>query len=718
MHYKNDTIFHQPATKGLLMVEEYTGTYRVYSTFTDRLAGYTVAETIWSGQEVNSAHISRLLVDEETRRDVIRFFATRELINVVTDLLPGQQWQMGGYQATLAEMFASVMRSTKGNRNAASVLMEMLAPSFTRAQILVGVAERRPIVQRFTYPFVDEPTIAGLVSEISRAEIERSVSALTVSWNVEERRRYSTRALANTVADAFFPLAAALHDAFDFDAIVNDIIKAVRVRIDPIHTGLTGDVPRTMLEHPTVLFLETNATFIRAALNLGTDREGAQGGITTSITPTVSEYRFDKWAGPILALLKSSDRYAIDGRMEALRSIGIKTVEDLRNVVRGAVVFENAEMEPVALGVVAVEDATMPAAWNIFQSKGRVDAHIAASYGNVHKELSVSNTADHLANIMGPVVEESSATLGVYSVEVRAQSLERIATLLADHIMYKPGDATSVLYRLTTTKRLELTSGVCVRNEVYTSDPVEVILAYGDKESVTANAMPQLLPKAALNSHLFVEANTDVIVRTDARYSFDQTIGHVTIRGSMKMSEFEHARHDIDASLVKPAYNDAIFNTCWSAYRAMISVTEKAPETMRRRLRREYTHYVVRVARAIASSMRGAVHAMLMRKSMSRLEEHEIQLMRARFHQAPVMAYSDLVAAAFFFGVQGIGQSPDEVDSAVASLDDTGEQDAPDSKRKRSRLMHPLFTTIWTTEDLREAMIDYGSSLDMTNVAV
>lgn len=708
---KTSTTHIRPIQMGLLDTTQFTGSYEIQTVFEDRLAGHTVTEEIWSGREVNSAHVARLLVDEETRRVVTRFFASRALAKVLPDLLEGKTWQVGGYAATISDVLEAVARHTGRDSDAYSVIMELILPSFDRNQIVVPYAERTPIMRRFSYPFRREPSIPDLVAEVARAEIERSVGALHASWHVEERKRYSVRALANTVADAFFPLAAAIQDAFDYDVIIEDIIKAVRTRIDPECLGLTGDVPHSMANHPTVSFLMHNWTFIEAALSLGnpTSAGSVANGHITSLAPSTSEFRFDKWAGPLLALLKASDRYAILGRQEALQHIGVRVIEDLQGYTRAAVVYEDARMEAVALGVVAIKDATMTGAYNIMRSRGRIDAHIAASYGSVAEEMSTASVARNLVNILNPVVEENPENMGVYMIEVREQGVQRIAALLADRILYNPDDASQVVYRIATDQRLELESGVCVKGEAFTSDPVEVIMAHGDRDSQQTQAMPQLLPKMALNSHLFISNDHDVIVRSDVRYSFDQTIGRAHVRCSMRLAEFEHARHDVDASLVKPMYNDAVFNTCYSAYQAIQGVIAKAPESMQRRLKRTYAQFVIRVARSVSSSLRGSVHALLMRKSMAKTEQHEVQLMRAQFHQGPVMGFTDLVAAAFFFGIQGIGQH----DVKRALTEGENPQDVEVSRRNQA--IHPLFAQLWADEDMLETMIDMGSDRESSD---
>lgn len=708
---------HVPmAATGLIDTTQYTGSYELQTVFEDRLAGHTVSEQIWSGREINSAHIARLLVNERTRQTVVNFFASRALAKVIPDLLEGKTWQVGSYSAIVSDVLEAVGRHADRSSEAYSVIMELIMPSLDRNRIVVPYSERSPIMRRFTYPFKREPSVQDLVAEVARAEIERAVGALHASWHVDERRRYSVRALAHTVADAFFPLAAALQEAFDYDVIIDDVVKAVRTRIDPECAGLTGDMPHSMAYHPTVSFLMHNWTFIDAALAIGASNSTTSRaeGVITSISPTTSEFRFDKWAGPMLALLKASDRYAIVGRSEALRPVGIHTVEDLDGYTRAAVVYEDARMEPVALGVVAVHDATMTGAYNILRSRGRIDSHIAASYGTLVDELSTSMAARNLANILTPVLEENPENKGVYLIEVREQGLGRIAAMLADRIMYNPNDASQVIYRIATTRRLKSDSGVYVRGELFTTDPVEVILAAGNRDSSVVEPMPQLLPKAALNSHLFIDGNADVFIRTNVRYSFDQQIGRVTVRGSMRLAEFEHARHDLDASLVMPMYNNAIFDTCYSAFQTMQSLIAEAPTSMQRRLKRTYAQFVIRIARAVSPSMRGSVHAILMRKSMAQVEQHEVQLLRAQFHQGPVMGFTDLIAAAFFLSIQGIGrdaQNGDPIDGA--GLEEESVETT--AARRRVRSIHPFFGAILADEDMLAALIDMGSDREASD---
>lgn len=687
--------FNKFANDGLVELSRYEGSYVVLSFVEDKLAGLSFTDEIWSGDRVNSNFISMLLASEATKKALVEFFASRAIAKVVTKLLEFSQWQVGGYQALVADVVDAV-RSVTPQQDAATVdiIVEIILPGLVKNQIVHK--HSRPIMRRGTYPFVRTPEIGALTLEVARSEIERAVATCTGEWSVNEKQRYSVRALSQVVADAYFKMARALREAFDFATIFADMVRAVRVRLDPECSGLNGELVKSIAEHRVVDTLMYNWTFIQAALAL------PEGYIMTAETET---YKFDKWADAALAILVSSDRYAFRGRDDVLSNLGLTHFDDLVGFRRSAIIYEHAKMEPVALSVMAVADMTLDGALNIDRSTGRIESHIAAAYGSVCETMSIQKSCASLGIMLASALELDASWSGVFNAQVRRFQLQDVAVMLSTRILFDRRNPADIVYECATDAMLELTSGICVRNNVFTTDPLEVLLAAPSREPSSASAaLPQLLPKSALGSQLFLAPGVDAFIKLDRRFAFNQQVGSVTIRGSLRLNEFETARSDFDARLVVPEYNRAVYETVRGVFFMMRDIVQKTEEPMARIMRREYAQHVIYAIRGVSQAFRQSVATMLAHKSMSNLPQNEVRQFGALLNQKPVQGFADIVAAAFFFSLQGIGIRAATYDPASSVEGDMG-----DDTRTRAPQLDTWLTSMWQDDDMREMMVDFGS---------
>lgn len=694
---------HDFKRTGMVDTSALSRAYSIESIIEDRLAGLTLTEEIWSGQSINSAYVSRLLTDEATRRAAVQFFTRRDCRAVISKILPGSTARIGGYRATIAEALDAVRSVT--NASVSGPILELLAPGLLNAQLIEPTKERPRVMNRYTEPFRISPPIDDLVAELARMEIERAVRECQANWIVEDKKTYAVRALGSVMAEAYFPLGLAIRTAFDYASIAEDIVKAVRVVIDPDCLGLTGDMPREIYESEVVRILATNWTFVSAALSL------PQGA---TIAPTNGAYKFDKLAPAMLAMIKTSDRYALRHRTDVLSSWSLQHVHDVRGVRVAGTITENAKMDPVALSVIALPDSYIPGAVNIAESIGRFDAHMAAAYGSVADRFGLVSASEHLRDVLRHSVESDALEpCAVYSVAVREHSLEQLAVLLADSVMFQPGadpDA-AVVYVVRTSGQFPdgVASGLVERQDVYTTDPAEVLLAHDPFDAKSASVkLPQLLPKAALGAVLFTDSN-DAIVQSSQRYSFNYTVGKTAIRGSLRWAELESARADNDAALVRPTYNAAIYDVVSSVVDVTLAIAKRAPKNVSRHMQRIVGGYIVELIRGVAKPFRSNIHELMVLRSMGKMDQHSIRLQRAQLNTMAVRGFTDAYAAGFFFSIQGMGSAgasspiqPAEVLSGDQAADLT-ESTAPRAT------IDGLFSRMWTDPVLVEVLTEKGT---------
>lgn len=695
---------HDFRRTGMVDTSGLSRSYFIESIIEDRLAGLTLTEEIWSGQGINSAYVSRLLTDESIRRSAVHFFTRRSCRDVISKILPGSTARIGGYRATIAEALDAVRTVTSAA--VAGPILEMLAPGLLAAQLIEPPKERPCVMNRYTEPFRISPPIDDLVAELARMEIERAVKECQANWTVEDKKTYAVRALGSVMAEAYFPLGLAIRTAFDYSSIAEDIVKAVRVVIDPDCAGLTGDMPKEIYESEVVRILSTNWTFVSAALSLP---------MGSSITPTNGAYKFDKLAPSLLAMIKTSDRYALRHRTDVLASWSLQHVYDVRNVRVAATITENAKMDPVALSVIALPDSYIPGAVNIAESIGRFDAHMAAAYGSVADRFSLVSASEHLRDVLRHAVESDAMDdCAVYAVAVREHSIEQLAVLLADSVMFQPGadDTHAVVYTVRTSGQFPdgVASGLVERQDVYTTDPAEVLLAHDAFEAKSASPrLPQLLPKAALGAVLFTDSS-DAIVQSSQRYSFSYNVGKTALRGSLRWAELESARADNDAALVRPTYNAAVYDVVSSVVDTTLGIAKSAPQAVSRHMQRIVGGFIVDLVRGVAKPFRTNIHELMVLRSMGKMPQHQIRLMRAQLNTMAVRGFTDAYAAGFFFSIQGMGVTSSSTPIQAAEL--LAGEDAVDLEKNKNAgraAIDGLFSRMWTDPVLAEVLTEKGT---------
>lgn len=692
------------ANAGAIDVSDASMSIEITSYVEDRLAGVTVTERIWSGDKINSSYLSRLLSDGAVRLEVQRFFSSRA-IRVIFPAFVGSPstWRVGGYRSAVDRVYATILASVKDVLSAHAI-MEIMMPAFANNHVTDSPDRLTAVMNRFTYPLNTNPTVEQLSAEAARQYLERAVVDCVRSWSIKAGETYSVSAVADDLANAFFPIGRALRGMYDYTIVFTDLVKIVRARLDPELDGLLGSIPNTILSHPVVDNVVGNWTFIREALSVVPDGK-------TSISITSTEYAFDKWAGDALATLKASDRFVFRSRRDALRNIGVMHVSDLDGYRRAAVVYENAKMVPEALSVVATKDAVIDEAVNIDNSTGRIDAHLTTAYGDLCNTFSPARAATALSDILSRVIEVAAPdecgrapSIGVIKGVVRDVSIEHLATMMADRLLRNPAKPDEIVYCVATSARLQLSSGVNVRGYVYTTDPAEVVLSVGSlAEPGLSEPLPQLLPRAALGSQLFSSAAEDIFIRPASRFTFSQSVGRVVVQGAVKLAELETARADLDAAIVRPSYNSAVFTTARDLFgvaRSVVTGVSAVDDPLsRRHLDDVYVQAFVSACRGVSPAFRHLMHSILNRKTLRNVEQKDIRLLTAHLNQIPVKAFADSFATAFFLGVQGIGPGYIKQTGTITV----------DERKERVLQIDPIFRDLWEDTDLLSHMVAFGS---------
>lgn len=714
MFAKQSAVFVPFQKKGIISTDGLTSTLAITSTVRDRLAGMTITEEIWNGVSVNSAYISRLLANKERRDRLEEFFATRLLRKIIKDLIGTQSVRLGGFLATVPEAL-QVISKHAGN-DIAGVVLEIVGPGLVRNHLLVPPTERgKGIMNRFTMPMRQSPSIDDLATEYSRVELERAINDCAQGLTLESGRTYAASALADTIAESYFTIALRLRAAYEYDIVLEDVLKGIIVSFDPVSDGLHGDVPAWLYGHDVVRTLATNWTFFSAAVKLRAEIAESNGSLT--LAPQCDQYKFDNLAPAILALLKTSDRYVLRSRSDIMHEHSLSHVVDVRGTRRAAILTEHAKMDPVALAIVAYDDPMMSGAINVARSVGRIDAHIAAAYGKVADTMTPMAAGQLLGDLLRHCFEaerydeEQPHIEGVYMNTVCELDIVDAALMLSDSIMFDPSNPTDVVYCLRTNASFPdgLKSGMVMRGSVYTTDPAEVLLAADEFAAKSVReALPQLLPRAALGAALFSEEGGTTLVNAVQRYTFDRKIGRCTVRGALRWAELEIVRADAHATLVRPVYNAAVFETTSRLMDVCHELAKSAPAEIRRTCQRSVAHATIDMARGVSDAFRKQVHGFIITRSLSGLSQPEIGITTAQLNGQAVAGFADLYATAFFFAIQGLGNSIiDRETDEVVELTVPGVESA--IKARATTGLPSVFTRVWSDDEYAQVMAERGS---------
>lgn len=630
------------------LAREISGRFTVNSTIIDRMAGISHSYEVFSGV-VNSHYVSERLAKTDVRNAVSTFFTTRAIAPVIEEVIGARTHRIGGPATNRSKLYSAIKKAVS-NTEAADVVMELIMPVIMKAGL---VRFKRPIHTRVSYEYGDV-SMKDLLLDFERQVVIQAVNDCTSLVSMNSGETWATASIAEDIADAFFAMGTALRTVKDFEMIASDIVRGVRARIDPNLTGLKGDVPEYVREHDVVATLSQNLVFINEAFAIGKG---------TSVRIMSDGYKFDKWAPTVLAMLRTSERYSVVGRAEYLQNIGVRVIRDSRGIAHRAVVWEAARMAPVAMSVDVAPDVSFPGALSIDVSNERLGEHVEASYDRLPEVMSTTSAVEAYCDSLRDVVEtltgnEKQLESGAEFWTMRSsKTLGSIAMMMAESIGFKPGEDGDIVYRCKSDEKVfDVLSGTMVAGEVFTTDPVELIMLLGDRDPQTlVEPKPQLISRTALKSSMVGVSEEADFVSMAERFSFRSTVMGVTISGSLRAVELQSMEVPSIVQLVKPVYNTEVMATVNAIIEQMYALRKATDdELLASRIRRSVATYVLSCAQGVSAAFRDDIHAALIERSIAQLDAESAMKTRSRIGQRAIGAIADVIGAVFFLGMQGL----------------------------------------------------------------
>lgn len=650
-----------------------TGRFVVNTAIIDRLAGISHTEEIYSGV-LNTRFVCRLIATRNKREELASFLISYGVARVIEDVVGSKTIRVGGPICKRTELFANIKKHIK-TPEVAQAMLEVLMPLMVKN----GLTNVKKRVYAKVHYLNAVPKLDQIIDDFQRQVISKAVAESTSLVNLKSGTVYSTSALAEEIATAMFPLGVALLSVKDFDMVARDMGRGVRAILDPALTGLTGDVPEFVREHDAVISLSTNLVFIKYALSIGAD------GKKDSIRIMSDGHKFEKWAPTVLAMLRTSDRFAIVSKQQYLESIGVKVIKDMKCQPRVALLWEEVHMAPAAMAVIAVPDLTFDGAVSLAPHSDRIAEHIEASFGTVGTRLSTGSLVSVYSDILRDAIETDEKVgneIGVrYFMHSNGHDLSTIAMMMADSVSFKPGASDYVIYRARSEQKcFEPKSGSYAGGYIMTTDPVEILLALQDREpSKAVDVPPQLIGRSALNSSVIGLEEGQDYIPLSRRFAFSSEIMGVKFQGSLKAYELHSMETPSIVSLIRPDFNytvaSMVFNAISTLYQDVGSI---ADVNLRARCKRAFTTYIQGICEGVSPAFRQDIHDAIIERSIATLEPEIAARMRATASQKSLGAVTDVIATAFFFIMQGlVGQRKDAEDKAPK---ERAEEDAAATK--------------------------------------
>lgn len=646
------------STSQALPTEAETVLVRIHSTIIDRLDGTVVTEAIWRDQ-INLEAVMKRAQNSSVRDICAKFFITRACADIVSKLIPLNTVKAGDAAILPGDLFEGIARVVS-DVNAQFVIMEVLNSYLQR----VGVVTKHGKFTMRVYNAFTPVTTAMLAADIAMQEVVRTMANVKIIDI--GTKKYTPRTFGEEVAEALYPVGKALLEVNELGGIMDDIIRGVRASIDPLHEGLTGQVESHWANHPVIAELATNYVFVNAAISL------PKG---TSISPSNDGWNLSKWAPIVLAAMKTSKRYAIVGKNEVVRTLGLRKVRDLIGKPVSYILWRNAKPEAVAQTVFAFEDTRIAGAVTVSPTKERVAEAIAAAYGDT-SQLGTAFAANALHRFLSDAVESGwrdSGSLGIHidlGSSAHASHME-VACMIAESVrlVLNPDDTNPTRYFFKVpTKEKEFAwsvSGRLDRNVLLTSDVGEVFIAADEFEPDAAlDFRPQLLAPVSFDSRL-IGFDTAGLSALNKRFSFDLKVGTSDVRGSFKTSDLGSMRSNVLTSVVKPAYNEDVFETVAMVFdligervkRMAKDASKKdasiSPEVVTY-LARQHGRAMLKYAQSLSKGFRQEVQNGMAARAVTGLSSDQALTLSSKLSQNEFGGYADVSAFLIFLTMQGI----------------------------------------------------------------
>jgi len=656
----------------------------VHSTLIDRWAGLSQTYEIW-GSTPNKQYVTDGLADAFVRQQLAQFFVGRQFGSVFTKIIPMKSMRPNETALTKKDIFDGL--SNLGLSTwAHGVAVELTLPLLMKLGI-VSPNIKYSVHRRYGFSDV---TLMDVRTNIATFQVLQATESVQ-GTNINSTTKYSTNVLAELLAEAFRPIGLALLEVDSLNSVVDDLVKGVRAHIDPLLVdgkSFEGSIPNDWRNHKVVAELATNYVFVKEALSLPSG---------SKISLQNEGFNLERWSPLILAAVKSSERYAWVGKAEYLRNYSLSKVRQLDNTPVASVIFQAAKVQPIAQSVIAIADEMVSSAYNVSPTKDRISDAVQSAYGN--SDFSMADGAALVHGVLTDSVESGwTGNDALYAFNIDPNFDPQLFAVMISNRLWVRADNMGVAESVTVEKKgaegeepeiittwvprwwyavdtrersVKVVNGVHLQSEVFTSDPVEAILAADEFEAADViQPRPQVLGASAFNSRI-VGFDVDNLRALRDRFSFDVSVAGVQMRGSLRAADFASMRTTFNTALVIPHFNESVISGLQETYVAAEEIIKKmSSATAMAEWRdgvvpdaqfsafasRRVARAVLRLSQMLSPAFRKDVHDAIVERTIlvSGLTTEQSTLLRARLHQKTFAACSDVIALRFFLFLQGI----------------------------------------------------------------
>lgn len=663
----------------------------IASVIIDRLAGASIVDALWS-EKVNTDYLVHVMSQDKTLRDkVAQHLMDGSMGKAYENFIGVATQRAGGVKGTKSSSFDSIV-AIVNDTAVATVLNECVIPIYMANGLVSGHSSygvRRKV------PYA-EVTVQMLADDLLKQEIVTAVKQATERFVVPAGTS-STRALSEMLADAMRPIGIALTMVSKYEDVISDIVLGVLANIDPAPLATQmGSIPHELRLNSIVQQLSTCWNFIHAALVLRSEINGANGPSLSNASPKVNAALFEKYADVVMAMIRSSERYAMVSRSHFVGDIGFKKIFNLKGIPVSTVVYHAASLEAMAMAVVKVDDISLAGAINLQAAPDRVSERMAAAYGDIERAATTERAAQVLADVLTLAVESNTPVDECIIARLATQndslSEQIIAVMSCENVSasYEVSGGTESQvksgYKLmfsgrTNYQGLELKSGRVVGGSYYTTSPSEAFLCMEElNHSRVVDAPPQAIPYKSLNTKLLGFDKSADFISATSRGTYATNVEGIELNGTIRLHELTSIRMGSFVHMVTPYHNSEVYNLIEEMVEKSFDIAKsiKNSDAAMRRAKRTVAQFALEMAQSISPSYRGEVHAIVVEGAVAKLTQEESVAMRAKLNQQSLSAAVDIISLSVLVKLQGLGTAK-------------------------------IFDSLGTDEEIVDCWIDYGS---------
>lgn len=651
----------------------------ITETIVDRRAGTRSIERKWGDKPNLNIIVDEMERAPDLRSEVAEFFMARAVYDTIYSLTPTNTLKPGEKIFQAPDVFKNIA-GTHGTQ-VAVVASEFVVPFLRRLNMIAETG----VFTTEVYHETKQVWTGALTEDIVAQEVVRIAESIKLDSLSDSK--YTRETFASAVAEALLAVGDAFLNVTIYSDLIDDIVKGIRASIFIGRKAThNGEVPREWRDNPVVRELSRNYVFVRAAMQF---EPGA------SITPVNPMYRLEERAPLVLAAIKMSNRYAIVGAKEYVRTFGKRTVRDTKRIARCFVGWRAARPAAVAQSVTAFKDAVLPnVAMNISSANAHVDKFLSSGYADTSK-MGTDVHAKHFARMVEHAVEGGfrpdaygyTIVVGddavgfnhelacLISAEVRlvapSVDVEFQGPLETGDFLTMLGDDSQWIFGVRTKEAFldePSSDGKFYQDMFYTNNVGEALLVADDFEpSTEMEVKPQLLSTHVLNTRLVGFDRDASLQNANIRVSFDVTVGGVDVRGSIRTSEIGFLATTEHTYIVKPRFNAEVIaatakvfngiNVLLSDIREHNEVegqVNSVPAPTIDFIKRQKAVMLLEMARGVSKTYRHAIHQAIAMKALRSMSADDAILARGQISQQQFGGYADVFGLIVFLASQGI----------------------------------------------------------------